>query len=264
MSSDDTIIDTQIKSRVKKTKLENPARWAQVIVDIVHSIIIIVIWLFPNKDDKVRFQTSLIVIGLYILVMVVMNYNLTKEESITIMPPNNEEGLAHLWKSFLATFNTILPLIIILVMLQIFPGWLLPFSNTIGYAIVKKKYPNLLDSLLVDINTESNNLTNPVGKSMISKLKHHGYKNMFINNLPSNEDKMKETLKEIQKSMNIFKLDLIDVNGNPTKTGNIEIKKLLGAVRYKFGISRIIWFASILIICAKMNELNLYNLVGSE
>lgn len=264
MGSDDTIIDTQIKSRVEKTKIENPARWAQIIVDIAHSIIIIVIWLIPGKDDKIKFQTSLIVIGLYMLVMIVLNYNLTKQEGVTILPPNNEDGLVHLWKSFLATFNAVLPLIIILVMLQMFPGWLIPFSNTIGYAIVNKMYPTLLDGLLVDINTQPANSDNPVGNAMIAKLKNHGFKNMFINNLSSTESKLKEQIKEIQKSMNIFKPELVDTNGVVTENGETPVKELLNAIRYKFGISRIVWFVSILIICAKMNELNLYNLVGSD
>lgn len=264
MGSDDTIIDTQIKSRVKKTRIKNPARWSQIIVDIAHSIIIIVIWLIPNKDDKIKFQTSLIVIGLYMLVMVTLNYNLTKEDGVTIIPPNNEDGLAHLLKSFLATFNAVLPLIIILVMLQMFPGWLIPFSNTFGYAIVNKIYPNLLDGLLADVNESPTNPSDVVGNTMITKLKHHGFKNMFINNLPSTKDKMEQQVGEIQKSMKIFKKDLIDENGQITESGQTPFNELLKAVRYKFGISRIVWFVSILIICAKMNELNLYNLVGTD
>lgn len=269
MSSDDTIIDTEIKSRVNKSAMfsgKGGARIVQVIIDVIHSMTLLIIWMFFNDvDNNVKFRTSLMIIALYVFIMVIINYNTTKTEGITIMPPNNKEGINHLLKSLISTFNSILPLVLIMVMLQIFPGWLKPFSNTIGYAIVTKYYPTLMDDLLSDPQDEKFKINpdNTVTKSLLYKLKNDGYKNFFINNLPGVEDEFHKKLDSIQKDTQIFKSGYFD-NNTMTAEGKTKAFKLLKAVRIKTNISRLIWMVSTLIICGKMNELNLYNLISTE
>jgi hypothetical protein len=269
MSSDDTIIDTEIKSRVNKSSWfsgKGDARIVQVIVDIIHSISLLIIWMFFNYvDNSVKFRTSLMIITLYVFTMIIINYNTTKTEGITIMPPNNKEGINHLLKSLVSTLNSVLPLVLVLVMLQIFPGWLKPFSNTIGYAIVTKLYPNLIDDLLSNPEDEKFKLNpdNTVAKSLIFKLKNDGYKNFFINNLPGIKSELFDKLNLIQKDTQIFKSDLFE-NDIMNNNGESKATTLLKAVRLKTNISRLIWMISTLIICGKMNELNLYNLISTD
>ena len=92
--------------------------------------------------------------------------------------------------------NTIIPWVIIFGLLNIsliiFPGWISPFANTIGFGVINiLGLSSLLDNLLNRNNPDSK--TNPLNKLVARGIEEiYGNNSLFINQIPTNSEEFKK------------------------------------------------------------------------
>ena len=179
---------------------------------------------FIAKYNVLPKQSNLIFV-IYILLLIIgeffINLSLTKS-----MCGSNQMSSA--------MFITIIPWVLIFgllnLMLMVFPGWLSPFSNTIGYGITKLFGINTLlnDIFKAKMNPEELKEQN-VG-AMAEALEHiYSDRSLLINEIT-------------QENFDNFWTNM-SPSFNPTVKDNIEIKKsLFDFIRLKDIVAEYIWF----------------------
>lgn len=163
---------------------------------------------------------------IYVLVLVMGSFFL----NLTISKSFCEEQSIQYSNVF---FITILPWLVVFgtlyFLLEIFPGWIRPFSNTIGYSVV-----NLLGvtSILNKLLDKANN--NPTITSAINKIDQNTSK--FINEFDINSTDFEGFIKKL-KSEGITKSSALNLdNIGPDE---IELFKL---INIKHFVGKIMWY----------------------
>ena len=133
---------------------DNPNPMFSIILFIILTIgYFIVKYMFLSKDDS----STYLLIALYSY----LGINIVSQLIINISLTNQICGESQWYDAF---FITAVPWVVIFgalsVLLKIFPGWLMPFSNTFGYGIAKLGGINDLfsDILVSESQTKSKNL----------------------------------------------------------------------------------------------------------
>lgn len=160
-----------VKSVDEKNPTPDPAM-AMIFFFIVTSVYC-VISIFLNSS-----QQRLVIKVCYVLLIIVGQFfiNLNLTESMC--------GIRQ-WKSTL--FTTIVPWLIIFIVLHlflvIFPGWLVPFSNTFGYLVAKLMgLPDLMKEMLAPPVGEDKEISNALESIRVDN-------SLFINELYTEDDK---------------------------------------------------------------------------
>ena len=196
-----------------------------------------------TKLDEIAPSNNVILL-IYIGLLLVGTYFINISVSKTLCVTNSID-----WNNIL--FLTLLPWLIIFgllyLLLEIFPGWVRPFSNTIGYVIV-----NLLgaEKDIKNILKQSNGLSDLSNKSLVSALTNieKDY-SRIINEFDTNKDNFLSFITQFKRE-HFLKID------GPIET-NEHVYKLYQHVIAKHFIGKIIWYilAGILIASITYNFL---------
>jgi len=141
----------------------------------------------------------------------------------------SDDGIQH----YNIFFATVLPWLIIFVilyfLLELFPGWVAPFSNTIGYLVVKiLGVETFLENVL---NKESKNETII---SAIEKIKSHKAK--IINEFDDDRDNFENFFKKFQGE------NLTNKNIEEDIKTNEDIIQLFKLINIKFIVGKMVWY----------------------
>jgi len=135
---------------------------------------------------------------------------------------------------------TIMPWIIIFAilyfLLELFPGWIKPFSNTVGYFIV-----NILGATdkLKDVLKSSSDHNNSTLKKALENIENNYSR--FINEIDVEEDKYKLFVKQL--NIEGFTKILGDYTDNPDGLyRNLNIVQLFALINIKDVIGRLFWY----------------------
>ena len=170
-------------------------------------------------------STNFIFILIYILLLIIGMYflNLNIAKSIC---QNDSPQYSNVF------FATILPWIIVFgilyFILEIFTGWVRPFSNTIGYVVVS----------LLGVEDKIKNLLNkdPKEQSITQALiQIEQNKSKFINEFEPDQSQFKEFIERLRKE----KLTITDSIGNKISEDELELFKL---VNIKHIIGKLMWY----------------------
>ena len=187
---------------------------------------------FPNPDSK-----NLIILLIYIGILIVGNYFININISSEICGSPN-------WSSTFIV--TLLPwsliFVILLFLLRIVPGWLVPFSNTIGYSITKLRgLKKFMEEILIDKSEIQNG--NPEGDNqkniqiITSNLEHiYSDPSLLINEITL--ENFHNFYTRFYKG-ELFNKKIIEENGT---NGEYVPNKLYNYIVLKNQISEFIWY----------------------
>ena len=176
---------------------------------------------------------------IYILFIIIGSYFLNVHNSRMICDQNIE------WNYILIV--TVMPWLIIFVLLyfilKLFPGWVSPFSNTIGYMFVSMLgVTGTLEKLMAkDTNVE----VHPDLVKAINTIKNN--KSKFINQIDINLSNFEAFISELRQT------NIIDYEGDSAE--NKDIITLYKLITIKHVIGKIVWYilAGILISSISYN-----------
>ena len=177
----------------------------------------------------------------FLVVLFLMMYSFNVKEMSKHCPPTSQ-GFA--LKSFLYSF---IPFVFIMgtmvVILNMMPGWKSPFSNTIGYFIVKNVISRKLFKLQKWIKVKHTDESNPA-QSLIEKFNSISNRTFFINELtPKNFFYALKSLGISSGGKWDFQQKDKDIDPNTKKPITISIAyKLYQAIIVKDIISEFIWY----------------------
>lgn len=207
-----------------------------ILLTIVYSIITIFYLFTGNKIETLKENSNnKIFLLIYIAFLLAGNYYLNLKTAKTICPNTD---LYSLYSQILLI--TIAPWFIIFVilyfLLELFNGWLKPFSNTIGYFVISflgaKK---VIEKLLNKLADQSSDL-----KTVFKYIDNHTEK--FINEFSTDLVDYGEFIRELKKD-DIFITDDLENNSDL-----IELYKLISI---KNIVGRIVWYILAgLLICS--------------
>lgn len=199
--------------------------------------------MIPNSLDESITKVNLLYLTTYILVLVIGNYFINLNITKTVCKGEPQ------WANTM--FYTLIPWILIFgiinIVLMMFPGWLSPFSNTIGFSFI-----NLLglgDLLKLILNVEKDNIdinSNGANKLVARGIQEiYGNSSLFINQMPSEPEKFKKFVLTLIKT-NYFK------NINITSP---EIIQLFKFIQLKNLIGTYVWniLTGILVVSISYN-----------
>lgn len=207
-------------------------------------LLILKIVLLPSGTDIAAFKTgnptTTIVYIVYILLLFAGNYMINISITSQLCSGTPQWGT-----TFIVTF---LPWILIFgiinIALVIFPGWLIPFSNTFGYFVVGFfGLKELFDSKIISHDDDSRN----VGRKSIDEnidvaralQKIYGNESLLINEIPRDGESEQEKVDNFSKffttmiELNIFKRDS-NKNG-----AQVELYRLL---KIKDIVAEYVWY----------------------
>ena len=177
---------------------------------------------FMNPMNKWMFKIiyiGIIIIGEYFV-------NLTLSESMC--------GVRQ-WGPILLI--TIVPWVLIFVVLQLFlilfPGWLAPFSNTIGYGVAKMMD---LPAFLKEIIAEPDSKTTPPLAQALNNIISD--KSLLINEIHTNPEEFKADWKKLQEQGILKKFPR---QNNEDTTDNDKMNRLMYFVNMKDTVAEYVW-----------------------
>ena len=200
---------------INKTYVPNPGVSLLYFFIITTVYLVIKIFTIPSKLEGSASSMNLIWLGIYILLLIVGNYFINMSTTTALCGGTPQWGTTFI--------ITVVPWVLIFgvinIVLIIFPGWLIPFSNTIGYFGAKLGgltelfndhiiVPKLKSAEIDDSDVNS--------KIHVAKALQHIYGNesLLINEIPrdgDNDSQKINSFKEFFKSMqkvNIFKKNI--------------------------------------------------------
>ena len=194
-----------------------------------------------NKSDNIvsinNSKDSNVINVIYILFIIIGSYFLNVHNSRVICDQSIE------WNYILIV--TIMPWLIIFVLLyfilKLFPGWVSPFSNTIGYMFVSMLgVSSTLEKIMTDDDSAS---AKPDLVKAINSIKNN--KSKFINQIDINLANFEAFITELKQSG--------ITHTNDTKQD--DIVKLYKLITMKHAIGKIVWYilAGILISSISYN-----------
>jgi hypothetical protein len=178
---------------------------------------------------------------IYILFIIIGSYFLNVHNSRMICDQSIE------WNYILIV--TVMPWLIIFVLLyfilKLFPGWVSPFSNTIGYMFVSMLgVSTALEKLMPDT---TNLEEKPDLVKAINTIKNN--KSKFINQIDINLSNFEAFISQLRQSK------IIDYGGDSADKENTDIIHLYKLITIKHVIGKIVWYilAGILISSISYN-----------
>jgi hypothetical protein len=173
------------------------------------------------EDNKNNIVYTLIYMGLVLSGTYFINLKI----SSALCP---DDGIQH----YNVFFATVLPWLIIFVilyfLLELFPGWVAPFSNTIGYLVVK----------ILGVETFLENVLNKEPEqtivSAIDKIKSHKAK--IINEFDDNRDNFENFFKKFKQEK------LTNINIEEDIKTNEDIIQLFKLINIKFIVGKMVWY----------------------
>jgi hypothetical protein len=137
---------------------------------------------------------------------------------------------------------TILPWIIIFgvlyLLLELFPGWAKPFSNTIGYLVVNTLgVTNLLKQILKSHSNEERNST--LKKALENIEKNYS---RFINEIDVEQEKYESFIKQLSRE-SFTKISSTNTDNSKELFENPKVIELFALINIKDIIGRLFWYA---------------------
>ena len=196
-------------------------------LSLLYGIFVSIIILSSTSIEQVEENsTNFIFILIYILLLIIGMFFLNLNVAKSICPNDNTQYSN-------VFFATILPWIIVFgilyFILEIFTGWVRPFSNTIGYVIVSLLgAEDIIVKLLNKEQTEVS-ITKALGQIEQNKSK-------FINEFDSDQSQFKEFIEKLQKE-GLTKTT--SLTGNKITPDELELFKL---INIKHIIGKLMWY----------------------
>ena len=133
-------------------------------------------------------------------------------------------------------------------LLELFPGWIKPFSNTIGYIVVNTLgATTVLHKLLKESESEHKNST--LKKALLNIEKNYS---RFINEIDVEEDKYKKFIKQLSEES--FTKIPGDNTDNPQGLySNEDVIQLFALINVKDVIGRLFWYVLAGTLLASIN-----------
>lgn len=194
-----------------------------------------------NPQTKI----SIVLLG-FMVILFLMIYGFNMRDMAKTCPPNTKNFARN---AFLATFTPFIFIMGSLVtVLMLMPGWKAPFSNTLGYFIVKnvwaRKLFKLQEWVKID-ESQGTDVTRP-----LQRFNQMGNRTFFLNELtPDNFFNGLATLNIGENKQFQFHSKEVDnpkepgkKMANPKTDGVHIVKKLYGAVVLKDIVSEFIWY----------------------
>ena len=197
---------------INKTYVPNPGVSLLYFFIITTIYLVIKIFSIPSKLIPASEGMNLITLGIYILLLIIGNYFINMSTTTALCGGTPQWGTTFI--------ITILPWVLIFgvinIVLIIFPGWLIPFSNTIGYFGAKLGGLNdLFNDYIIEPKLKINEMEDESAKSNIhvaKALQHiYGNESLLINEIPrdgDNDAQKIQSFNDFVKTMqhlNIFK-----------------------------------------------------------
>lgn len=225
---------------------EAPSPMNSIVYFLTLTIIYLSAFIFTimSATDEESIETSSnnnIFTLIYVILIVSGSYFLNINISKALCPNNNIQY-------YNIVFVTFIPWLIVFgliyLLLGIFPGWIKPFSNTIGYQFVALLgLENKVKELLAQQERDGDANTTDF-KIAIENINNHTH--LFINEINSDFPNFNKFKKQLESS------GILKVNNDNNDTEFIEIFKLL---KIKDLIGKIIWYilAGTLIVSISYN-----------
>ena len=170
-------------------------------------------------DDIEKAKDGSLLTIIYVCVLIIGSYFINSTVSKAIC---NSEAVR--WSNILLA--TLLPWIIIFfslfIILKIFPGWITPFSNTVGYVVISILG---VENTLTAILNKNSNVSGDVAKA-IANITHN--KSNFINQIDINRGTFLSFIGELKK---VGIITLKNPEGAGTTTGTATTGTAGGATR---------------------------------
>ena len=196
-----------------------------------------------NKSDSIETvnnsKDNNVINSIYILFIIIGSYFLNVHNSRIICDQSIE------WNYILVV--TMVPWLVIFILLyfilKIFPGWVSPFSNTIGYLFVSMLGVSSTLEAIMDNNIETRALNKPDLVKAINNIKNN--KSKFINQIDIDLSNFENFITELNSS------NLITTGDTKDK----QIVTLYKLITIKHVIGKIVWYilAGILISSISYN-----------
>ena len=196
-----------------------------------------------NKSDSIETvnnsKDNNVINSIYILFIIIGSYFLNVHNSRIICDQSIE------WNYILVV--TMVPWLVIFILLyfilKIFPGWVSPFSNTIGYLFVSMLGVSSTLEAIMDNNIETRALNKPDLVKAINNIKNN--KSKFINQIDIDLSNFENFITELKSSNLITTGD----------TKDEQIVTLYKLITIKHVIGKIVWYilAGILISSISYN-----------
>jgi hypothetical protein len=191
---------------------------------IITTIFTIIIYVTLPNDESIYSNNNInLYVLIYVLVIVVGNYLINLNISTSVCGEVQ-------WSTTL--INTIIPWVIIFGLLNIcliiFPGWISPFANTIGFGVINiLGLKSLLDKILNRNRDNPDSKPNPLNDLVNRGIEEiYGNNSLFINQIPTSSEEFKKFVTILQNT-GYFKKDL-----NPSSIIQLfkflKLKELVG------------------------------------
>ena len=229
---------------MSKSDVPNPGISIVFFLIVTTVLLILKIVLLPSGTDISAFNkgssTTTIVYIVYILLLFAGNYMINISITSQLCSGTPQWGT-----TFIVTF---LPWILIFgiinIALVIFPGWLIPFSNTFGYFVVGFfGLKELFDSKIISRDADSRNVTSEKISENIDVAralqKIYGNESLLINEIPrdgESEQQKVDNFSEFFKTMIDLKIFKSDSNKNGAQ---VELYRLL---KIKDIVAEYVWY----------------------
>lgn len=234
--------DNKIDINESATYIPNPGVSILFFLIITTVLLIIKIFILPSKLDDFKQESSVIKIVFIVYILLLLAGNFLINLSITTELCN---GTSQWGTTFLITF---IPWIIIFgiinIILIIFPGWLVPFSNTFGYFIITLfGIKDLFNKKIINGKNKYGNVDNNIidtsGIVLATALQQiYGNESILINEIPrvgNNEEERLDSFKDFYETMKKLKI----FKDNSDDEIKVQLYKLLIIKDY---IAEYVWY----------------------
>ena len=242
--------DKQSGIGVNKTYIPNPGVSLLFFFIVTTVYFIVKFFMLPKELKPQHNIMNIISLCIYIFLLVVGNYFINMSTTTALCGGTPQWGTTFIitlmpWVLIFAVINMIL---------IIYPGWLTPFSNTLGYFGAKMAGLNELFNNILQPYDEIKELEEKDSKGNIEIAKAlqqiYGNETLLINQIPragENEDEQINNFKDFIKSMakvGIFRKEFKNID--PDKGADPEIQsmilKLYNLLKIKDIIAEYIWY----------------------
>ena len=242
--------DKQSGIRVNKTYIPNPGVSLLFFFIVTTVYFIVKFFMLPKELKPQHNIMNIISLCIYIFLLIVGNYFINMSTTSALCGGTPQWGTTFIitlmpWVLIFAVINMIL---------IIYPGWLTPFSNTLGYFGAKMAGLNELFDNILQPYDEIKELEEKDSKGDIEIAKAlqqiYGNETLLINQIPragDNEDEQINKFKDFIKSMakvGIFRKEFKNIdpdNGSDPEIQQI-ILRLYNLLKIKDIIAEYIWY----------------------
>lgn len=229
---------------MSKTDVPNPGISIVFFLIVTTVLLILKIVLLPSGSDITAFktgsQTTTIVYIVYILLLFAGNYMINISITSQLCSGTPQWGT-----TFIVTFMPwILIFGIINIALVIFPGWLIPFSNTFGYFVVGFfGLKELFDSKIISRDGTNRNVNQEKIDNNIDVAralqKIYGNESLLINEIPRDGETEEQKVANFTDFFNTMSQLKIFKPKTETREAQVELYRLL---KIKDIVAEYVWY----------------------